>query len=56
MNDTFMMGAEAEVTYRQQQVRADYHHSENVLMHWLRSHRPGHSSRRPDTSSTGRGG
>ncbi|GAA1401549.1 hypothetical protein GCM10009600_06190 [Oerskovia paurometabola] len=50
------MGFETEVAYRQQQVRADYDHHENVLMHWLRSHRLGHKTHSTHASTTGQTG
>jgi hypothetical protein len=44
MNDSYT--SEAEVAYRQQQVRADFDRPEGVLMHWLRSHHLGLRSHR----------
>lgn len=56
MNEMYVMGFETEVAYRQQQVRADYDHQENVLMHWLRNHRPGHRTHSTHASATGQSG
>jgi len=56
MNEMYVMGFETEVAYRQQQVRADYDHQENVLMHWLRSHRLGVKTHSHRASTSGQSG